>query len=310
MSASPPKRIRDLTRAFILEQLELYYGERPPAGSVECDYSIWQCLETGLEFAWPMRPGNTCFYEWLSGFTVYYPDVRWEYGEVRRRIESGSLGEGSSLKVLDVGCGKGDFLRGLSFIPADHKFALDLNEPAVQVCRQHGLQAFCGTMETAIKAGFVKKSEFPVVTSFHCMEHVVEPVDFVRSLTEVTVPGGRVFLSTPYSPMSFESDWFDILNHPPHHLTRWNLEAYKRLASVLGVKMRFFFPPSSAIRRTWDVFRLRQYGPIRRVSKVRMLGDLLRHMPTLARLYGKQRERGHKDAGIAANVILVELMIP
>ena len=101
-------------------------------------------------------------------------------------------------------------------------------------------------METAIASGFLKPGEFPVVTSFHCLEHVSQPVEFVRELLRATARGGSLFLSTPYSPMSFETEWFDVMNHPPHHMTRWNLAAYRKLAEILGVKMRHFCPAQPA----------------------------------------------------------------
>jgi hypothetical protein len=110
--------------------------------------------------------------------------------------------------------------------------------------------------------------------------------------------------------MSFESDWFDILNHPPHHMTRWNLAAYRKLAELLNLNARFFSPPSSAAKRALNVFRLTQYGPNRRIGKVALLRDLLRRLPTLARQYRRQRQRGCADGGIAADVILVELTAP
>ena len=269
---------------------------------METDYALLECAETALQFAWPAVPGNIRFYEWVSGFASYYPGIRWEYGEVRRLLES-EKAAGKQFKLLDVGCGKGDFLQGLDFIPNENKFALDLNEPAVTECRRQGFQAFCGTMDTALSAGFLHAGEFPVVTSFHCLEHVDQPVEFVRSLMAAVPPGGRLFISTPYSPMSFESEWFDILNHPPHHMTRWNLAAYQRLAEMVGAKMRIFVPPSSALKRTLNVFRLRQYGPNHPVGNGKLITDLLRHFPAFVRDFQKQKLRGP----IAADVILVEL---
>jgi SAM-dependent methyltransferase len=305
LSASPPEKIRDLPRAFILEQLEIYYGAKPPSDAVECDYSLWECSETGLQFAWPMLPGNACFYKWASGFASYYPGIRWEYGEVRRLLESEKTAAGKNFNLLDAGCGGGDFLQSLNSISNENKFALDLNAPAIEKCRQKGFQAFCGTVDSALAAGFLKAGEFPVVTAFHCLEHVDDPVNFVRSLVKLAAPVGRVFISTPYSPMSFEDDWFDILNHPPHHLTRWNLRAYQRLAETAGAKMRCFVPPSSALKRALNVFRLRQYGPNHPVGKGKLLADLLRHFPALMRDFRKQKSRGP----IAADVILVELTV-
>jgi SAM-dependent methyltransferase len=306
LSSSPPKKIRDLSRTFILERLADYYAVPPPAESVECDYSLWECAETGLQFAWPMRPGNTDFYRWLAGFGSYYPGNRWEYRETRTLIQPERSAGGGSLKVLDVGCGQGDFLQSLDFVPRENKFALDLNEPAVRECRRRGFQSFCGTVETAAAAGFLQPAGFSTVTSFHCLEHVAEPLSFVRSLVSATAPGGRVFISTPYSPMSFEADWFDIMNHPPHHMTRWNLVAYRRLADILGTKMRCLVPPSSALRRTLNVFQLLHYGPNRSPGRATLLKDLLFHFPELTRLHAIQKRR----QPVGADVILVELTVP
>ncbi len=306
LSVLPPKKIRDLPRTFLLDQLELYYGARPPAGAVECDYALWECAETGLQFAWPPKPGSLPFYEWVSQFASYYPGIRWEYGEVRRLLASEQKATGKNFKLLDVGCGKGDFLQGLDFIPNQNKFALDLNEPAVAECRRQGFQAFCGTMDTALAAGFLRAGEFPVVTSFHCLEHVDQPVEFVRSLLAAVAPGGRLFISTPYSPMSFEPEWFDILNHPPHHMTRWNLTAYQRLAEMTGAKMNYFVPPSSALQRAVRNFRLLQYGPHGSAGKAALLKDLLRYFPKFLRHYQKQKQR----QPVGADVILVEFTVP
>ena len=304
----PPRKIRDLPRTFLLEQLEDYYQTKPPVGAVESDYSLWECAETGLQFAWPMLPGNSIFYEWVSRFPTYYPGNRWEYRQVRDLLEGDSV-MGKEAAVLDVGCGKGDFLRGLNSVSIQ-KYGLDFNEPAIEACRQNGFRAFCGTVESALQADFFKPSMFSAVTSFHCLEHVDNPIQFVRSLLKVTASGGRVFISTPYSPMSFEVEHFDVMNHPPHHLTRWNLKPYQRLAELLGVKMRCHVPFSTAAQRTLAAFRVMHYGPWRSVSRKTLLADLLHQIPTVWRLYHQQLERKRKYHGIGADVILVELEVP
>ncbi len=305
LSPLPPKKIRELSRTFILEKLAEYHAAQPPEDSVESDYSMWECAETGLQFAWPMLPGNTAFYAWLAGFTTYYPGFRWEYGKVRNLFTADQSLSKQNFTVLDVGCGRGDFLQGLDFVPAGKKFALDLNEPAVQECRRRGFQSFCGTMETAAAAGFFPAGGFSAVTAFHCLEHVAEPVAFVRSLIRAAAPGGRVFVSTPLSPMSFESDWFDIMNHPPHHLSRWNVAAYQRLAEIVGVKAQWFVPASHAVRRTLNAFRLLHYGPNRPTRGTILLKDVLLHARELARLHRAQKKRQP-----GADVILIELTVP
>jgi len=308
LSALPPKQIRLLSKNFLREQLEAYYAARPPESAVESDYSLWECVETGLQFAEPALPGNVVFYKWVSSFASYYPGIRWEYREVARIIQTGNFSP-ANFKVLDVGCGKGDFLRSMDFLPSSQKFALDLNEPAILACREQGFNAFCGTVETAITAGFLKGGEFPVVTSFHCLEHVSQPVEFVRELLRATAPGGRLFLSTPYSPMSFEHDWFDVLNHPPHHMARWNLRSYQKLADILKVKMRHFAPRTHPLKQAWQQFRLKQYGPNRNVSRAKLLSDLGLNFPKFLAEWRRLQRRAKEHPVDGSDLILVEFTV-
>ena len=306
LSSRPPRKIRDLSQGFLLERLEDYYQSRPPAAVVETDYSLWECAETGLQFAWPMRAGNVAFYEWVSSFKSYYPGIRWEYGEVAQAIKD-TAHDAADFKVLDVGCGKGDFLRTLNFLPAPKKFALDLNEPAIRACREQGFPAFCGTIESAIAAGFLRGGEFAVVTSFHCLEHVDAPVEFVRELLRAVAPGGKLFLSTPYSPMTFESDWFDVLNHPPHHMTRWNLTSYQKLAELLNLKMRHFAPTVHPLKQALQLFRLKLYGPNRAISRAKLVTDLIRHAPRFLADWRRLQRRARQHENGGSDLILVEL---
>jgi SAM-dependent methyltransferase len=309
LSLKQPQKVRDLPREFLLANLGDYFKTSPPSGIVETGYALWRCAETGLEFCDPPLPGNTPFYEWVSSFSSYYPGFRWEYGEVARVLKSEGV-SAQDFRVLDVGCGKGDFLRALDFLPARRKFALDLNEPAIRACREQGFNACCGTVETAINAGFLKPGEFPVVTSFHCLEHVSQPVEFVRELLRATAPGGRLFLSTPYSPMSFESEWFDVMNHPPHHMARWNLAAYRKLAEILGVKMRHFAPRNRPLKQALQIFRLKTYGPNVNVKHSTLLKDISLHASQFLSNWLKlsRRDRQHENGG--ADLILVELIAP
>ncbi len=306
LSALPPEKVRDLPRDFILEQLAIYYKNQPPPDAVQCDYSIWRCADTGLEFAWPMLPGNAAFYKWISSFASYYPATRWEYRKTNELIQEGHSKNDQPPRVLDVGCGKGDFLLGLN-VPTKNKYALDLNEPAIEECRRRGFNAFCGTIEAAKIAGAFAGAKFDAVASFHCLEHVDNPVEFVRSLAGITRRGGRVFLSTPYSPMSFESHWFDIMNYPPHHLTRWNMAAYRRLAATLGFSMRYFIPRFSTLKNAVHIFRLSLYGFPHGTAKKPKLRDLLLHFPQFAGCYWSELTR---PGDLHADVILIELTVP
>lgn len=309
LSSLPPRKVQDLPRQFLLDELERYYGAKPPAQSVEVDYSLWECAETGLQFAWPMQPGNACFYEWVSSFSSYYPGRRWEYGKVASLLHQQEV-PGDRLNVLDVGCGSGKFLRSLESVPVNNRFGVDLNEPAIEDCRKLGFNAYCGTVEAALRDDFLQPKSFSAVTAFHCLEHVPDPVGFMRSLVTITKPGGRIFVSTPYSPMSFEAVRFDIMNHPPHHMTRWNLAAFHRLADLLGVKMQYYAPFSPALRAVLRIYRSLNYPPKQAVPLLRLCADALFDLPKILALYRQQKDRVRKNGGIDSDVILIEFRAP
>ena len=304
-----PEKIRDLPLAFILAQLSEYFHAPAPKEIVETDYSLWRCVETGLEFCHPPLPGNAAFYRWVSSFDGYYQSERWEYGAVAALVEKENHAA-TGFKILDVGCGPGDFFSVMKFLPAEKKYALDLNEPAICLCRERGYPAFCGTVETAVAAGFLATGEFPVVTSFHCLEHVGDPVGFVRGLLRAVAPGGKLFISTPCSPMSFEDDWFDVQNHPPHHMTRWNPTAYRRLAEILGVTMRPLAPPASPFRQALQKLSLQLHGPNVFVPRSVLLKDLLRHAPSFLSHWRRRAARARRHELRGADLILVEFTVP
>ncbi|HEX5398092.1 MAG TPA: class I SAM-dependent methyltransferase, partial [Verrucomicrobiae bacterium] len=248
-------------------------------------------------------------YEWVGGFATYYPGFRWEYGEVARKLRLECAARPDS-RVLDVGSGTGDFLGSLNGLSAKNKFALDLNKSAVRDCRARGFNAFCGTVEEARASGFFKQGDFSVVTAFHCLEHVHQPVEFVRELLYATEPGGRLFLSTPYSPMSFEHDVFDVLNHPPHHMTRWNLAAHRRLAEILGVKLRHFMPRTRPLKQALQSFMLKTWGPNVTASRAMLIKDLLFQAPQFLAGWWRLRKRARSHAIGGADVILIEFTNP
>lgn len=300
------KKIRDLPAPFLAEALSSYYGERPPEAACESDYSLWECAETGLQFARPARQGNDVFYRWVSRFPSYYPGLRWEYKKVIELAGKQRLVSGPDRLVLDVGSGKGDFLDLFGLVPPSRRLAVDVNEPAVKQCQELGFGAFCGSIEDAVASGFVAKNQCALVCAFHCLEHVEQPVQFVQNLLQLVAPRGSLFLSTPNSPMSFEMRWFDVLNHPPHHLTRWNRRAYEKLAELTGCSVRFFTPPASLLRDSAKLFQLLRHGT-RSVPRAQLAKECFLQPWLALRCVGDQLRHRWRHGRPYADVILVEL---
>jgi 2-polyprenyl-6-hydroxyphenyl methylase/3-demethylubiquinone-9 3-methyltransferase len=126
------------------------------------------------------------------------PRAAWVAQRVRKRC-----GEGVAL--LDVGCGAGLLSEALAKEGFD-VLGVDAGADIIAVAREHAagqglpLAYECGTAEALAAQGL----RFPAVTALEIIEHVAEPVEFLRSLATLLAPGGALFLSTlNRTPQSF-----------------------------------------------------------------------------------------------------------
>lgn len=238
-------------------------------------YQMNRCSRCALEFANPMTPGSNLFYEWITLNPNYYPKERWEWRIVIDTLNQREMQKRLRINVLDVGCGSGSFLKHIRSNTHARGVGIDFTESSINACLTQGLEAFCCDI------GGLKKhldDKFHIVTLFHVIEHVANPVLILEEVKGLLDVDGSIFVSTPYSPMSIEENWFDPLNHPPHHLTRWNSEAYEQLGNRLNLGVRFHLPASvSVLRRAFNSIRVQQLSPFVRTSHIAKLFSVLRY---------------------------------
>ncbi|MGV8934014.1 MAG: class I SAM-dependent methyltransferase [Gallionellaceae bacterium] len=251
-----------------------------------------------------MQPGDDTFYGWICSSKFYYPHARWEWVPLLD-----VLCKEGKVRVIDVGCGSGLFLeavreRGLQGV------GLDANSDSVQTCLRKGLVAMCIGLEN-INAAVTER--YDAITMFHVMEHLSNPVAALISLRRLLKPGGLIAVSVPYSPMSFETDWRDPLNRPPHHLTRWNEASLRSLAVAAGLKARIVVQPTrSVLSRTLSTLQLKRGLPaIAGGSRgQRALGFAMRlaRWPLLsAGIWLRQRQRDAALGGAKGDAVLMIL---
>jgi hypothetical protein len=100
------------------------------------------------------------------------------------------------------------------------------------------------------------------------------------------------------------------MNHPPHHMMRWNLAAYRRLADILGLKLRHYAPRSRPFRQALQLFQLKKYGPHTRVPRATLVKDLLANLPTFLAEWKKMSQRAARHENGGVDLILVEFTAP
>lgn len=288
--------VRNLPAEHTRSALMEYYG--PTLTAVETrDYSIRRCSACTLEFADPLDPGTAEFYEQLGQQADYYPTERWEWSYVLSEIKARQI-----RTVLEIGCGSGSFMQKLRAIPGCSVTGVDINPMGIAKCRSKCLNAFCETAEEHLQRTGM---QYDCTVSFHCLEHVSAPLEFARTVHFLTHKNGRMYLSTPFSPMSFEGLWYDPLNHPPHHMTRWNAHSYQVLARNLGLQCRLASPTAgSALRRAAMSVALCTHRSPGGLTRARIRGSVMLHPVVFARDLFRQVQRERLDGKPAGDVVL------
>lgn len=301
--SSSVELVEKLSAEFIKQAHERHYNLPITDDLGFRDYDMFRCRKCGLEFAWPMAPGTAAFYEWITSKRCYYND-RWEWQVVADLIKKRPSSEPASL--IEVGCGSGGALALFMGQSGVEAVGLDTTPSVVAQCLKKGLNVFCNDLSAFLASSQEKRFDYAV--SFHCLEHVPDPLGLVKEMLSALKPDGTIFLSTPFSPMSFEGQMYDALNHPPHHMTRWNLAAYRQLASELGLSVQFRMPKASPwIDRVIYALNLAWFGPNNMVTNRRLAFTALIKPTSAIREILSQLTRERVNGKPAAEVVLVEL---
>ena len=259
--------------------------------------TLLRCGSCGLEWFDPASPGGPAFYAELMGAMPYNAD-RWEFGVARAEIRPDD-------DVLDLGCGEGAFLRSLGN-RSGRTVGVDLNAPAVDALRSIGIEAHVG--------GFGDLSDravglFDVVSAFHLLEHVADPLAVVRAAGHRLKPEGRMIVSVPNRERSLKNER-EPLDCPPHHVTRWSADQLNALAlqADLSVRRIIFEPPDLSVAR--ELVRRSAYERMRWLPE-RTRGGAIRVWGRFAMSSNRHRRlsRGTRFAakGMFGHAVLVEM---
>jgi 2-polyprenyl-3-methyl-5-hydroxy-6-metoxy-1,4-benzoquinol methylase len=165
-------------------------------------YSVARCEACGLHYLYPRLTEaamQDVYRQWsyYEGGTSGYADTSYTAQEsalratfkrlltnlVRRGLTGGDL--------LDIGCGYGYLLdEARSFF--DQRVGTDFSPEAAEIARATGAEVFIGGMEQ-----IPPERKFDCVVGTQVIEHVYEPLSFVKGLASHTKSGGHIVVATP-----------------------------------------------------------------------------------------------------------------
>jgi SAM-dependent methyltransferase len=183
-----------------------------------------------------------------SRFMIYPQRLALDF--IRQYLPAGSV-------VLDYGCGTGLFLEGLR-CRGFKVYGLDTSATVIDFLKSKGFNAEVAHSPSEYPSGW---PEPRVVTLFEVLEHLPDPLGFLRILKD-SFPRSMLLLTVP-SPYRVNI-WLERLrgdkgDYPPNHLTRWSPLTLKVVLRKAGYHIQqIFIPPPSSTEMDIDLITIPQ----------------------------------------------------
>ena len=182
------------------------------------------CERCALRFFDPLWAGDEALYDQLQEHPWYYLQDKDEYQIAARYVQP-------SDRVLEVGAGEGRFA---ARIDAASYVGLELNAKATARARERGVDLRRQTIEDHARE---HPDAYDVVCHFQVLEHVTQQRQFLAAGASCVKPGGRLIVSVPNEMSFMGAESNNLLNLPPHHVTRWTATALRHAGAAIGLEV-------------------------------------------------------------------------
>lgn len=195
-------------------------------------YNYFQCPDCGLAFLKP-EPEPTSK---LKRYDEYYENLR-RPNIIDRTMRRFSISDcchliekksGKKGTILDIGCGDGDFLIAMNNRQWDI-YGIEPSKLAGQRARRI-LSNDKVIVTESLTYDFLDES-FDVITLWHVLEHIKDPVLLMNEIRRLLKKGGIVVIEVPNadSPMYRTFKEYHYLNLAPEHLFLWSKNSLQYL---------------------------------------------------------------------------------
>jgi len=138
-------------------------------------------------------------------------------------------------KILDVGCGDGNFLEVAKEMGWD-VYGSEFTEDASRRAREKGVTMFVGKLDAAA----IDTKDFDIITSFEVMEHINNPVEQATHIFNLLRKGGLFYFTTPnFNALEryYLKVDYPVINYP-EHLIYWTPKTIHLLLKGVGFRKR------------------------------------------------------------------------
>ncbi len=190
------------------------------------DFPLEICGRCDLRFFPGELAGSGAMYEQLQRHDWYYIHDKWEHHEALKALRPGD-------RLLEIGSGEGDFVARARDLGA-RALGIELNPGAVRRAAELGRPVEPRELAEVARE---RAGEFDVVASFQLLEHVADPRAFFDDAVRLLRPGGLLLTAVPNAD-SWIKHQDNLLDLPPHHVTRWTPRCLRGLGDFLPLDIQ------------------------------------------------------------------------
>jgi 2-polyprenyl-3-methyl-5-hydroxy-6-metoxy-1,4-benzoquinol methylase len=265
----------DLGKAYARYYTHVQRGQTGHVGLLKRIYRLMKRGYCVGKYGYPACFGSFRI-RMLGKFLYLFPIRRNDADAETRYLQS--VPEG---RLLDVGCGSGEWLAKMSELGWRVE-GVDFDENAVKVARQNGLDVRCGTLEQQNFPG----GAFDAVTLNHVIEHLPDPKRTILECARILKPDGKLVIFTPnissLGHKVFRQNWRGL--EPPRHLHLFSMQSLRSLLERSGFKKISIRPQiarsviyeSALLRRDqWNSFPMSQrIWPVEIFTRLFNIGEI------------------------------------
>jgi SAM-dependent methyltransferase len=214
------------TAALIQKWKEIWGIDIESEFSGLSEFELRQCEECAIRFFSPESLcGSSRIYASLDRFDWYYVPHKWEHIQALQDISACKSG-------LEIGCGFGDFIQLAKKTKGIQITGLEQNPSAIQEGQRRGITMYSASLHDYRVRMAVKHD---AIFCFQVLEHVPSPGEFLNLCCELLSTKGRLILGLPNAD-SFLKFQFNLLDLPPHHMSRWPVDTLKFLPKLFPLR--------------------------------------------------------------------------
>jgi len=180
-------------------------------------YKLFRC--SGCSLVWdPFPPENTTAQYQENyfinnnpkgGYANYFEGMKINSITFKDRLERIQKKTAINSDLLDIGSALGDCLLQAKSLGWKNILGLDTSDFACQSAQKRGVETLCGTLDT-VK---LPVNSFSLVLAQDVIEHVTDPLAFLKNIHTLLKPGGYLFIVTP----EMDGFWLKFLHRFWYH---------------------------------------------------------------------------------------------